>query len=240
MRALLVSAVLAAQAASAIDVARLAIAPPTVVCDLDPSVVKGEIRRLSWSNDGAYLHIQTRDGDALRDFIVSIAGREVSVAFGEPEWGARYWAVKSSLAAPGDPALKIDVLEDHQRTRPAPFNNGFGPNGGQTVDPRNPVDTFAIEVKLKLLGEEIGYFFNDVAYGGLTFGWGPTASGALAFVDDKGRVTLLDRAKHKRVVPDAKDAALPAWSPDGTRIAFVQKTARKQRRLMMAALSSGS
>ena len=63
--------------------------------------------------------------------------------------------MKSDLAAPGQPALKIDVIEDHQRTRPAPFLPGSS-NGGQTIDQRNPNDTFAIEVKLKLLGQEVG------------------------------------------------------------------------------------
>jgi WD40-like Beta Propeller Repeat len=142
--------------------------------------------------------------------------------------------MKSDLAAPGDPGLKIEVIEDHQRTKPAPFTGGSAAGGAQTVDQRNPNDTFAIEVTLKLLGQEVGYFLNDVAFGGVTFGWGPLGSSAIAFVDDKGRVVLLDRDKHKKIVPGTRDATFPAWSPDGRRIADLQKDGRRKYRLMTA------
>src|SRR5436190_6888204 len=222
--------------ATPIDIAAAAVAPPILICHLDMTVLRGEIRRLSWSPDGSYLHVQTIDRDALRDYIVTLPEGIVSLAFGEPEWAAQYWAMKSDLSAPGVPALKIEVIEDHQRTRPSPFLPNSS-NAGQTIDQRNPNDTFAIEVKLKLLGQEVGYFLNDVAFGGVTFGWGPPASGAIAFVDEKGRVGLFDREKHKRMVPNTKDATLPAWSPDGSRVAFVQKDSKRKYRLMMATIT---
>ena len=101
-----------------------------------------------------------------------------------PEWAAPYWATKSSLAAPGQAGLKIEVLENHQRTRPAPFSGGFTNGGAQTVDLRNPVDTFGIDVRLQLLRQEVGYFITEVAMAGVTYGWGPAGSGAIAFVDE--------------------------------------------------------
>jgi len=39
---------------------------------------------------------------------------------------------------------------------------------------------------------------------------------------------LLDRDKHKQTVSCIKDALLPAWSTDGTRLAWVQKAGRKK------------
>jgi hypothetical protein len=219
------------------DVSSLAVSAPQLVCQLDMNVLKGAVRRLSWSPDGLYVHVQTIDRDVLRDYIVALDDKEISLAFGEPEWAGTYWAKKADLSAPGEPGLKIEVIEKHQRTRPTPFTGGFSSGGAQTVDQRNPNDTFAIEVSLKLLGEEVGYFLNDVAYGGITFGWGPQGSGVLVFADAKGRLALLDRQKHKKPIPGTKDALLPAWSPDGTRVAFLQKDNRRIYRLLTATIS---
>jgi hypothetical protein len=212
------------------------VSAPAVVCHLEMDVMKGEVHRLSWSPDGRSLHIQTIERETLHDYIVTLPEGTLSLAFGEPEWAVQYWAMKSDLAAPGQAGMKIEVLEDHQRTRQTPFTAGFS-NAGQTPDQRSPVDTFAIEVKLKLLGQEVGYFLNNVAFGGITFGWGPSGSGAIAFVDDKGRVVLFDRDRHKRPIAATKDAVLPAWSPDGTRVAFIQKDSRRKHRLMMTTIT---
>lgn len=201
------------------------------------NVLKGAVRRLSWSPDGLYLHVQTIDRDVLHDYIVALDDKEISLAFGEPEWAAAYWAKKADLSAPGEPGLKIEVIEKHQRTRQTPFTGGFSSGGAQTVEQRNPNDTFAIEVSLKLFGEEVGYFLNEVAYGGITFGWGPQSSGLLVFADAKGRLALIDRQKHKKPIPGTKDSLLPAWSPDGTRVAFLQKDNRRIYRLMTAMIS---
>jgi hypothetical protein len=228
---------LALQAQAIVDVSSIAAASPQVVSQLDLNVLRGDVRRLSWSPDNLYLHVQTIEHDLLRDYIVALEDKEISLAFGEPEWATRYWMRKSDLSAPGEPALKIEVIEKHQRTRPAPFAGGFSNGGAQTVDQRNPNDTFAIEVSLRLLGEEVGYFLNEVAYGGITFGWGPEGSGTIVFADARGRIELLDRDKHKKTLPGTKDALLPAWSPDGTTIAFLQRSGRRTLRLMTAALA---
>jgi hypothetical protein len=219
-----------------LDVSSLRASPPTLVCELDMKVLKGELRRLSWSADHSYIHVQTVDRKTLRDYIVALPEGAISAAFGEPEWATEYWTMKSALTAPGAPDLKIEVLEDHQRTRPTPFTGGFANGGAQAIDPRNPVDTFAIDARLKLLGEEIGYFLNEVAMAGATYGWGPAGSGAIAFVDASGKVTLFDRDKHKKVLVTAKGAAMPAWSSDGARLAYVQKTSRDRYRLMSVTL----
>jgi Tol biopolymer transport system component len=50
--------------------------------------------------------------------------------------------------------------------------------------------------------------------------------GAIAFVDKKHRLTIVDQEGHTRTVPATKDVLLPAWSPDGTRIAWLQKAGR--------------
>jgi hypothetical protein len=74
---------------------------------------------------------------------------------------------------------------------------------------------------------------------GLMFSWGPPGTGTIAFTDrGVGRLTLLDREKHKQTVPGVKDALLPAWSTDGTRLAWVQKGGRRKYALLWATVST--
>jgi hypothetical protein len=238
MLALALIAGIVSVAAGGLDVSALKATQPALVCELDLKVLKGELRRLSWSVDGRYLHVQTLDGKTLRDYIVMLPEGDISVAFGEPEWADQYWKMKSSLAAPGISDLKIEVLENHQRTQPNPFAGGFNSVGGaQTgADPHNARDTFAIEARLLLLGQEVGYTLNEVAMAGGSYGWGPFGSAAIAFIDTSGRVTLFDHSKHKNVVATAKGAMMPAWSTDGRRLAYVQKAGRDRYRLMALTL----
>ena len=221
----------AQDAAPPIDVSAIEGSAPVLVCELDATFLAGEVRRLSWSADGAYLHIQSIDRDAgVHDVIVSRLDGVASLAFGEPEWASGYWARKSDLAAPGVPSLRLEVLESHRRTRPTPFIGGL--NGAQTADPKNPIDAYESEVTVRLRGEEIGNWINGAPLAGQTFGWGPAGSGAIVFVDRGGRLTLMDERKRRKVVATAKGATLPAWSNDGAHLAFLQKGARRTFRLM--------
>jgi len=218
------------------DVSTRAIGPPSAVCDVDIAVLKGDIRRLSWSPNSQSIHLQTidaRNGD-LYDYIVDLATNEISLAFGEPAWASEYWMRKSSLVAPGLPALRLDVTEKNRRTRPEPFTGGFANGGAQTLDPRNPVDAYEHEVTLRFAGEEIGNWINGAPMAGDTFSWGPDESGALAFTDKNGRITLIDQARRKLTVPGVRDAVFPAWSADGARLAWLQKTGRKKYKLVSA------
>jgi hypothetical protein len=213
----------------AIDVSALTVSAPKEICAVDLNDLKGDLRELSWSPDGRYLHLQTvEDRSIPHDFIISIDDRELSVAFGAPDWATTYWGRKSNLSAPGLPSLKMEVTETNRRTRPVPFTGGFANGGAQTPDVKNPVDAYEAEVMLRLLGIEIGNWINGAPMAGETFGWGPTGSGALAFVDRPGRLFLLDRQKHKLPVAHVKGATLPAWSDDGARIAFLEKSGRRQ------------
>jgi len=89
-------------------------------------------------------------------------------------------------------------------------------------------------VRLKLLDETVSEFVNEPPVPGAMFSWGPAKSGAIAFTDRDGRLTLLDQRKHKHAVSGVKDARFPAWTLDGTRLAWVQRTGRKKYTLMYA------
>jgi hypothetical protein len=236
---LLIAAMFAAQIAAspALDVSSLTVAAPAFVCELDMNQLKGELRRVSWSPDGRSIHVQTAGADATpRDYIVSVMDGVVSLAFGEPEWAAQYWAMKSNLAAPGVPSLRLEVQLNNRRTRPTPFTGGTANGGAYTPDVKNPVDAFESEVTLRLQGLELGSWINDAPMAGDTFGWGPPASAAIVYVARGDRLTLMDQEKRRSVVATVKGAAFPAWSTDGSRIAFVQRTGKKKYRLMIAAV----
>jgi hypothetical protein len=223
---------------SPVDVSALRVSAPTEICIVDLNALKGDLRQMSWSPDGRYLHLQTVEDDTIpHDFIISLDDRELSVAFGAPEWARAYWARKSSLVAPGLPELKLEVTETNRRTRPTPFTGGFANGGAQTPDVKNPVDAYEAEVTLRFLRVEIGNWINGAPMAGETFGWGPRGSGALAFVDRAGRLSLIDQQKRRQAVAGVKGAAMPAWSDDGSRIALLQKSGRRRFSLLVANVS---
>jgi WD40 repeat protein len=224
-------------ATAPLDVSRYTASKPALVCDLDLGRLKGQFRRLAWSDDGAYIYLQTIEGgDTARDYIVSLTDRTVSVAFGEPEWASAYWAMKSNLAAPGNPALRIELAREDRRTRVTPFLGGTGAgNGAFTPDPKNSADAYAFDTTLWLLGWRIGEWTNGDPFAGENFSWGPVGSGAILFIND-GMLTLMDQFKHRTKIAPAKGMTLPAWSSDGRRIAFLEKTGRRTYRLMVMAV----
>ena len=239
IRALALLAIFAAQIAAppAFDVSGFTVSAPALVCELDLNQMKGDLRRVSWSPDGRNIHVQTAESLAApRDYIVTVLDGVISIAFGEPEWAAQYWAMKSNLTAPGVPSMQLEVQTTNRRTRPTPFTGGTANGGAYTPDTKNPVDAFESEVSLKLRGLEIGNWINDAPLAGETFGWGPAGSAAIVYVGRGDRLTLMDREKRRKVVATLKNVSMPAWSSDGARVAFVQKTGKKAYRLMTIAV----
>jgi hypothetical protein len=221
------------------DVSDMSVTAPRQLCELDLTALKGDVKRLAWSPNSDAIYLQTVDGVVAHDYIVSLADLDVAVAFGEPEWAQTYWARKSSLLAPGVPELALELTESNRRTRPTPFTGGFANGGAQTPDPKNPIDAYEAEVMLRFVGIEVGNWINGAPMAGETFGWGPVGSAALVFVDRQGHLIFLDRDHHKRTVAGVSGAWLPAWSPNGSRVAFVQKAGRRRYRLMAAEVTRG-
>jgi Tol biopolymer transport system component len=88
---------------------------------------------------------------------------------------------------------------------------------------------------MRLAGETVGEFVNSVIVPGLTFGWGPKGSTVIAYAAQKsGRVVVMDAKGSKQEVAGSKDAILPAWSPDGSRLAWLQKDGKKKYELRIA------
>jgi WD40 repeat protein len=239
---LLLLAVLQAST-TAIDVSTLKVAPPTTIAELDLGKLKGELRQLGWSPDGTELYIQTADGnpgsEKLRHYTVAVAGGAVKPLDLQPEWASSFWGFKSARNAPGLASLQIDVEHKLENTKVGtssgrPGEQAAGPGGGNVSIDKVAESQHQNVIRLTLFGEAVGEFVNQQAIPGLTFSWGPTSSGAIAYTEREGRLMLLDRNGHKQHIGAAKDALLPAWSPDGTRLAWVQKTGRKKYSLVWA------
>ena len=130
---------------------------------------------------------------------------------------------------------RAEAGEDEGRHRLRPSRRD-GRRRRPSVDiERSPKDSSRMSSRLMLLGEAVSEFVNQRPIPGLMFSWGPVVQrrDRLHRRDD-GHLMLLDQKKHKQTVAGVKDALLPAWSMDGTRLAWVQKTARKKYSLVWA------
>ncbi|HWF84848.1 MAG TPA: hypothetical protein VG222_08385 [Vicinamibacterales bacterium] len=231
-----------------LDVSTLKIDAPTVVTELDLGKMKGELRQLAWSPDFTQFYVQTADGnkpDEVRHYLVASSGGAVTPAPEEPQWAADYWRFKSDRSAPGIPDVMIDVKQTLEKVKIGTGSAGAADRsapGAGSVSSSGNVERAAESqgenvVRLVLFDEAVSVFINQRPIPGLQFGWGPAGSGAIAFVNDSGRLVLLDRGTHKQTVAAVKDALLPAWTMDGSRIAFLEKSGRKKYTLMTATVS---
>jgi dipeptidyl aminopeptidase/acylaminoacyl peptidase len=227
------------QARAAIDVSAITIGTPTTIAELDLGKLKGDITRVAWSPDGTQVYIRTNEGEGLdarlHFYTVPAAGGAVAPVGREPDWAAEYWTFKSDRSAPGVDGLVIDVKTGKAGTKSIVPADGVYSDGGSVNLGLSNANSRTMQsgvLTLVLLDEPIGEFTDTKPVPGLTFGWGPDKSGAIAFVDTAGHLFLMDRQKHKQTVAGVKDALLPAWTTDGAKLAYVQKTGRRKYALV--------
>jgi WD40 repeat protein len=234
-------------------------APKTVVT-LETD--KSQPSRLAWSSDGAQLYVQTFEGTFLelnqgtakkiKHSVITVADASKKDVDAEPDWARQYWSVKAGKAAPDAAAFAIDVKEEtkQQRAGSAPMGGDLAKGGVEGGDRSSAGGTSPGDVgsaayasqrvivrSMVLKGEIIGSFENTVIVPGLTFGWGPTGTRAIAFASPKnGRIVLMDEQGTKKEVAGSQDAVLPAWSPDGKKLAWLQKDGKKKYQLVVLTL----
>jgi hypothetical protein len=227
-----------------IDARAIEVGTPVIVAEIDTGKLKGDVRRLSWSPDLATLYLQTAEGnppaETLHHYSIGVSGGAVAALDKEPDWAASYWAVKQDRVAPGLPGLVIEVTQGTENIKNGPgaagmLDRGASRDPGSGSNPsadglaRAAMGTdHASVVRLTLQGTEIATWTNDRPIPGTRFSWGPNLGGALVHVGDKGQLVFLDQQKQRQVVSKVKDAVLPAWSADGTRVAYLQKVGRKK------------
>lgn len=231
-----------APATGPVDVSRLTVSSPTQLMQLDDKKVKGLPARLAWSPDGTHLYLQTREGKPtspkVRHFVVGIAQKEIKTVDDEPTWASEYWQWKSAQAAPGAPGFRIQVEEQQKtmRATAAPMGGDLArgsPDAGQLGVSTDEAVAVAQQSQtatvwtLRLKGESIGEWINTAVVPGATFGWAPAGWKAVAFVDQGGRVVLMDERGGKHRIADSTEALLPAWSVNGSQVAYLERSARK-------------
>lgn len=231
---------------SSLDVTTLSLGPPERIAEIDLGKLKGELRRLSWSTDGTQISLMTAEGDQPTDkthfYVVAVAGGAIAGADREPDWATAYWTYKSDRYAPGLPSIEIGVEQKTENVKVGTGSAGALDRESSGLGADNVNNAANVEraaqgdrahvVRLSIFGSVIAEFINRRPLPGLTFGWGPPRAAALAFVDADGRLYLLDSARHKRAVSGVKDAILPAWTTDGSRLAYLQKSGRRKYALM--------
>jgi hypothetical protein len=168
--------------------------------------------RLAWSPDATEIYLQTAERDSrgnvkLRHYVMSLVGTPPKGADQEPAWAGPYWAWKAGQAAPGLPAWKIQVEQERKRVtatstpmagnmaRGDPSSAGPGTGAGMGVSVEEAAraaeqSQMANVYSLKLKSEVIGEFINVPAMPGVTFGWGPSNSGLIAFANRDGHVVI--------------------------------------------------
>lgn len=248
----LVVALAAAQApAAAAD--RVAVNQPQTVATIDLGKVKGEPLRLSWSPDKSQLYVFVGQPDgrggmkSAKHFVVTIADKQIKGVDAEPAWSSKYWAWKSGQASPAAPAFRIAVDSRHEAVhatamptggslaRGVPDTSGTGSSTVEDVNRSAMQNQGETIYTLRVGGEKIGEWTNEPVMPGVNFGWAPAPAHLLAFTKrDGGPIVVLDDQAHKHELTEAKDATLPAWSDDGTELAWAERTDRKHATIRVA------
>lgn len=221
------------------DATAVVVSSPSAVLEIDAGKLKGRPTRLALREDGL-VFLRAADIDRWgnergRNYLIAPDGGDPVVVADEPAWAAHYWSWKSGFAAPGVPALRFDIeTREQARTATGSTQEAPGmvnPNNSDPSQSQIAKDVASMQKVVTTTVRLKGHLVIEAVNGGIspgqTFGWAPAPLAALAFVDAKKRLVLVDRAGHKREVEGPRDVLLPAWSSDGKRVMYLQKDKKK-------------
>ncbi len=219
----------------------LTLAAPATIVEWHGSQLKGTPSQLTWSPDSKLLSLQTIEGDApykVHAYLITIESRKFQGLDAPPDWAAKYWEWKSSRMPPGHPELVIQVETKNDSAKiPTQSLSDKAKNGlmDNAVAAQNEAGSVTRTLTLK--GETIGRYVDQPLVPGMTFGWSPTTLHAVAYAKADGHLAIFDFDKVPVDVGGTKAVLLPAWSPDGSSIAYLQKTGRRDYVLSTVAVT---
>ena len=244
-----------AQDTQAVSAKTAQVSAPAPVATIDSGKLKGEPTQLGWSPDGTKLFLQTsgRDSKGMvtnpHFFVMSAAEGKPEPVDAPPGWATEYWAWKSKQFAPGSTTFGIEIKED-QRVATAvssPMGGGLAKGGADTTGSAgttaDDVATHAQQaqkqriITLTAKGETVGEFVGQQFLPGYTFAWSPAALGMMAYGNQGGRLALMDQQGQKQQIDGTKNVILPAWSSDGSKIAFLQKAGKNKYELVVVTVT---
>ena len=114
-------------------------------------------------------------------------------------------------------------------------SGGEGMSGAAAINAINTSMAGQI-VTLRFKGTVVGEWVNESPQPGMRIGWAPAPMTLLAYCDEQGRLTIVDRDGRKLPVTGTKNALLPAWSTDGRQLVFLQKQSNRLYSLVVATL----
>jgi hypothetical protein len=227
---------------------------PRTVAEFETRDVKGEPTRLLWSEDGTELYLQTSEKERGRvnvltsHHVFSVDSGKMKKVDNEPAWAKAAWAAKSDRSAPDKPSFMIDVGSEKRVARGVSVPMGGdmargGIDGGSSGTSSEDALSAAqgsqgvTVLSLKLGGKVIGEFINAGVVPGMTFGWGPKGTKAIAYSNpENGRIVIMD-VEGKTQELDATGATLlPVFSADGEQLAWLRRNGRNKYQLQVTKL----
>lgn len=248
--ALMIALPAAVMAQAPLPVGSVTLSAPTTIAELDMNKLKGEPSRMAWSPDGTQIYLQTIEGAfhqprAIRHYVITASDGKVKDVKAEPDWFAAYWAVKSHKSSPDAPKIEIGLTSENrvEKTTSVPrggdlarggADTGTGTSSGEAIAAATNAQTIAVHT-MKLHGQTIGEFTNSVIVPGLTFAWAPKGSKAIAYTEPKGgKIVLMNTEGKRQELNGTRDALLPMWSQDATKLAWLQKDGKRRYQLKVA------
>jgi hypothetical protein len=237
-----------------VPVASIKVAPSSTI-NIDLARLKGKlVRQLAWSPDAAELYLMTYDPNQdasikkAYHFVIPVATGVPKSVEAAPKWAEEYWTWKSGQASPDDPALKIDVSTERKRVSAVslPFGGDLARGGteGSTTGLSTESAMAAANASqmsdvrtMQLKGQVVGEWVNHPIVPGQTFGWGPKGTSLFAYAEQKsGRLVLMNHAGERQTVDGTREVSHPAFSNDGSRLAYLEGRGRNKFALVVAAV----
>jgi hypothetical protein len=250
---LVLLSLLLALAAPPLDASKVTVGPVTTVAEIDSGKLKGDPWRLAWSLDQQQFYLAGRKvnkGTAeVSHWIVDAQSGDLNRANAVPAWADEYWEWKSGQAAPGAPALKItlDTQRKNQSATSRPTGGALARGGVDPGGAGTSMDEVASQmsqnvtiIDLRFKGEVVGHWENEPMVPGRTFGWAPKGTNAIAYASTTGRLVVMDDQGRKREVESTRGVLLPAWSDDGTKLAWLERIDKKKYRIQVAPVLAAS